>query len=261
MNPSAFRAFTFDCYGTLIDWEQGMLRALRALRALLAIDADDEALLAAFARHEHAIQEENPALIYPEVLGRVCKAIAADFSHVATDEKAHAFGASIADWPPFPDTVEALAYLKQHGLLMVLSNVDRASFCPQRPAPGRSLPRRRHRRRCRELQTGAGAFRTRHGAARGRGHRAQPGAPRGPEPLPRCGAGPRGRLCHLLDRPPRRPPRRGHAAGRHRAGRHLPRPRRAHRLAPRWHRLSAGSPIRGRRTGTISRRSSSRRRS
>ena len=42
MNPSAFRAFTFDCYGTLIDWEQGMLRALRAL---LAIDADDEALL------------------------------------------------------------------------------------------------------------------------------------------------------------------------------------------------------------------------
>ena len=79
MNPSAFRAFTFDCYGTLIDWEQGMLRALRAL---LAIDADDEALLAAFARHEHAIQEENPALIYPEVLGRVCKAIAADFSHV-----------------------------------------------------------------------------------------------------------------------------------------------------------------------------------
>ena len=125
MNPSAFRAFTFDCYGTLIDWEQGMLRALRAL---LAIDTDDEALLAAFARHEHAIQEENPALIYPEVLGRVCKAIAADFSHVATDEKAHAFGASIADWPPFPDTVEALAYLKQHGLLMVLSNVDRASF-------------------------------------------------------------------------------------------------------------------------------------
>ena len=126
MNPSAFRAFTFDCYGTLIDWEQGMLRALRAL---LAIDADDDALLAAFARHEHTIQEENPALIYPpEVLGRVCKAIAADFSHIATDEKAHAFGASIADWPPFPDTVEALAYLKQHGLLMVLSNVDRASF-------------------------------------------------------------------------------------------------------------------------------------
>ena len=55
MTPSAFRAFTFDCYGTLIDWEQGMLRALRTLAG---IDADDEALLAAFARHEHTIQEQ-----------------------------------------------------------------------------------------------------------------------------------------------------------------------------------------------------------
>ena len=125
MTPSAFRAFTFDCYGTLIDWERGILQAIRALPG---IDADDEALLAAFARHEHAIQEEHPAMLYPEVLSNVCKAIAADFGRAATDEQSAAFGASIADWPPFPDTVEALAYLCQHGLLMVLSNVDRASF-------------------------------------------------------------------------------------------------------------------------------------
>ena len=125
MTPSAFRAFTFDCYGTLIDWERGILQAIRALPG---IDADDEALLAAFARHEHAVQEEHPAMLYPEVLSNVCKAIAADFGRVATDEQAAAFGASIADWPPFPDTVEALAYLRRHGLLMVLSNVDRASF-------------------------------------------------------------------------------------------------------------------------------------
>ena len=125
MTPSAFRAFTFDCYGTLIDWEQGMLRALRTLAG---IDGDDDALLAAFARHEHTIQEQNPAMRYPEVLSRACKAIAADFGQAATDEQAAAFGASIADWPPFPDSVEALAYLREHGLLMVLSNVDRASF-------------------------------------------------------------------------------------------------------------------------------------
>ena len=125
MTPSAFRAFTFDCYGTLIDWEQGMLRALRTLAA---IDADDDALLAAFAQHEHTIQEQNPAMRYPDVLSHACKAIAADFGLVATDEQATAFGASIADWPPFPDSVDALAYLREHGLLMVLSNVDRASF-------------------------------------------------------------------------------------------------------------------------------------
>ena len=125
MDPSAFRAFTFDCYGTLIDWEQGILRAFRALPG---IDADDDTLLAAFARHEHTVQEADPAALYPVVLGRVCKAVAADFGHAATDEQARAFAASIADWPPFPDTIEALAYLKQQGLLMVLSNVDRASF-------------------------------------------------------------------------------------------------------------------------------------
>ena len=125
MNPSAFRAFTFDCYGTLIDWEQGILRALRALPG---IDGDDDTLLAAFARHEHTVQEADPAALYPVVLGRVCEAVAADFGHTATDDEARAFATSIADWPPFPDTIEALAYLKRHGLLMVLSNVDRASF-------------------------------------------------------------------------------------------------------------------------------------
>ena len=125
MTPSAFRAFTFDCYGTLIDWERGMLRALRALPGLAA---DDEALLAAFARHEHAVQEEHPALLYPAVLGRVARAIAADFGLAVSDGQADAFGASVADWPPFPDSVDALAYLRQQGLLMVLSNIDRASF-------------------------------------------------------------------------------------------------------------------------------------
>ncbi len=125
MTPSAFRAFTFDCYGTLIDWEQGMLQALRTLAG---IDGDDDALLAAFARHEHTIQEQHPAMRYPEVLSHACRAISADFGQAATDEQATAFGASIADWPPFPDSVEALAYLREHGLLMALSNVDRASF-------------------------------------------------------------------------------------------------------------------------------------
>lgn len=125
MNPSAFRAFTFDCYGTLIDWERGILQALRARPG---IEGDDEALLAAFARHEHTVQEADPVLLYPHVLARVYRAIAAELGHAATDADAEAFGASIGDWPSFPDTVDALAYLKQHGLLMVLSNVDRASF-------------------------------------------------------------------------------------------------------------------------------------
>ena len=125
MTPSAFRAFTFDCYGTLVDWEGGILQALHALPTLAA---DDEALLAAFARHEHAVQEQDPALLYTGVLRRVCKAIADDFGQAVSAAEADTFAASVADWPPFPDSVEALAYLREHGLLMVLSNVDRASF-------------------------------------------------------------------------------------------------------------------------------------
>ena len=76
------------------------------------------------------MQEADPSALYPVVLGRVCKlAGCADFGHTAPrTRRPAAFAASIADWPPFPDTIEALAYLKQHGLLMVLSNVDRASF-------------------------------------------------------------------------------------------------------------------------------------
>lgn len=125
MTPSIFRAFTFDCYGTLIDWERGILQALRARPE---IEGSDEALLAAFARHEHSVQAADPALPYPQVLARVYRVIAADIGHTATDADADAFGASIADWPPFPDSVDALAYLRRHGLLMVLSNVDCASF-------------------------------------------------------------------------------------------------------------------------------------
>ena len=122
---SAFRAFTFDCYGTLVDWDGGVLRALRTWPAL---DADDGALLAAFRRYENPLKTRRPALPYPEVLRRTFDAIARDFGHAAADGDADAFAASIADWPPFADSVDALAYLRERAALIVLSNVDRASL-------------------------------------------------------------------------------------------------------------------------------------
>ena len=68
MALSAFRAFTFDCYGTLIDWERGILEALRSWTAL---STDDEALLAAFRQYENPLKTRRPALPYPE--GLCCK--------------------------------------------------------------------------------------------------------------------------------------------------------------------------------------------
>ncbi|MCG8507360.1 MAG: haloacid dehalogenase type II [Sphingomonadales bacterium] len=128
MKLASFRAFTFDCYGTLIDWETGMLGALREWADAKGIDADDDSLLSSFARHEHVFEEIRPALLYSEVLRRVFKAIAEEHGRHATDRDAELFAESIATWPPFPDSVKALAYLREHAMLVVLSNVDRASF-------------------------------------------------------------------------------------------------------------------------------------
>src|SRR5580692_10648909 len=94
-----FRALSFDCYGTLIDWESGLFAALQPLLRLAGREAPRDAVLAEFAAHESA------------------------------QEAAHvAFGRSIPDWPAFPDSAAALSYLKRHYLLVILSNVDRASF-------------------------------------------------------------------------------------------------------------------------------------
>jgi 2-haloacid dehalogenase len=123
-----FAALTFDCYGTLIDWESGIAAALESWAEGAGLVAGREDLVGAFGRHESRIQRANPRMRYPELLGEVLRAAAADLGVAASDEDARAFGASVGDWPPFPDTVDALRYLKRHYRLVILSNVDRASF-------------------------------------------------------------------------------------------------------------------------------------
>jgi 2-haloalkanoic acid dehalogenase type II len=123
-----FEALTFDCYGTLIDWETGIAAALRAWAQRHGIAAGDNELLEAFSRHENRIEAEHPAMLYPEVLERSLRDIAADYRVTASAAEETAFGASVADWPAFPDSAAALAYLKRHYKLVIVSNVDRASF-------------------------------------------------------------------------------------------------------------------------------------
>ncbi len=128
MKLTDFDALTFDCYGTLIDWESGIATALQAWAEGHGIAADDNALLEAFSRHENRIEAEHPALLYPEVLARTLRDVAADYGMTASAEEEKIFGASVAQWPAFPDSVGALAYLKRHYKLVIVSNVDRASF-------------------------------------------------------------------------------------------------------------------------------------
>jgi 2-haloacid dehalogenase len=121
---SAFDALTFDCYGTLIDWETGILAALRpVLDAHGAAAGDDEALLAAFARHEAAL-EEGPYLRYADVLAGCLRALGDELSFAPTDDELTTFGRSVKDWPAFADSPDALARLKQRFKLGVITNCD-----------------------------------------------------------------------------------------------------------------------------------------
>ena len=123
-----FKALTFDCYGTLIDWEAGLLTALAPLLAAAGPVRGPAEALEAFARLETAQQTRTPQLRYPEVLAAVHRSLAAEWG-VALGEEAHlAFGRSVPLWPAFPDSAPALKYLQGHYKLVILSNVDRASF-------------------------------------------------------------------------------------------------------------------------------------
>ncbi len=128
MRLSAFTCLTFDCYGTLIDWERGIVAALTPWLAAHRIELDGEELLALFARHESAQQRETPDLRYPELLARVLHRMGMELGVRVGEEEAAAFGASVGDWPAFPDAPAALSYLGRHYRLVILSNVDRRSF-------------------------------------------------------------------------------------------------------------------------------------
>ena len=128
MKLTDFKVLTFDCYGTLIDWEKGLTAAFGPWRKRAGVKAGDEELLAAFAQVESPVQTENPTLRYPDVLAESLKRLSATMGAPATPEECKAFGAAIGDWPAFPDTPGAMRALKQHYRLVILSNVDRASF-------------------------------------------------------------------------------------------------------------------------------------
>jgi 2-haloacid dehalogenase len=128
MQLGDFKVLTFDCYGTLIDWETGILRALGPLRAKLPRPISDEVALEAFARHESAQEAKTPATIYSELLAMVHRRLAREWRVKTGDAEHRAFGQSVGDWPAFPDSAAALQYLKRHYKLVILSNVDQASF-------------------------------------------------------------------------------------------------------------------------------------
>jgi 2-haloalkanoic acid dehalogenase type II len=128
MNLRDFKVLTFDCYGTLIDWESGMIAALTPLTDRLHGRLTRNEILEAHARHESNQQQQTPGKRYRELLAVVYRRLAEEWNIPVDWDECVRYGNSIQDWPAFPDTAQALRYLKEHYKLVILSNVDNESF-------------------------------------------------------------------------------------------------------------------------------------
>jgi 2-haloacid dehalogenase len=123
-----FTALSFDCYGTLIDWEAGLVAELRPFADHHGLALADDELLTVFGGLETVVQDEQPRARYPEVLAEALRRIGARYGVAVQEAEAEAFGGSVGRWPAFPDSAEALARLKTRFRLIILSNIDHASF-------------------------------------------------------------------------------------------------------------------------------------
>jgi 2-haloacid dehalogenase len=121
-----YDVLTFDCYGTLIDWETGLLAALRSAAPQLGSVGDD-LLLESYARHE-AEAERPPYRSYREVLAAGLRGVAADNGLEPAVEAVEVFSECVRDWPAFPDSADALRRLQQRFRLGVITNCDTDLF-------------------------------------------------------------------------------------------------------------------------------------
>src|SRR3954464_12768272 len=123
LNFSQFECLTFDCYGTLIDWETGILTALKPILEGHHRKLSDEEILELYAGLEAQV-EAGEYLPYRLVLQRVTQRLGARLSFPLYDGEATALVDSMKNWPAFPDTVEALKRLKSRYKLAIISNTD-----------------------------------------------------------------------------------------------------------------------------------------
>lgn len=126
---SDYRLLSFDVYGTLIDWENGILAALQPICEKNERNFSRKDLLEIFHKLEREQQAKTPGMPYSQVLSTIYPKFAAALElDEPTAEQSREFGDSVGKWPAFPDTVDALKRLSKHYKLLVLSNVDRDSF-------------------------------------------------------------------------------------------------------------------------------------
>ena len=128
MKLSDFKALSFDVYGTLIDWESGMVEGLKPLITRVDDKLLRDDILEAHARHESSQQGYTPAKPYRDLLPIVYRRLAEEWGVSVRWDECLAYGQSVRNWPAFADSAGALQYLKNHFKLVVLSNIDNQSF-------------------------------------------------------------------------------------------------------------------------------------
>ena len=128
LDLTKFKALSFDCYGTLIDWEAGLLGVLGPWARERGVELSDEELLLAYADNEAAVERGSPTTPYPGVLAEALRLTGKKLGVPVSDAWADRIGGSVPDWPAFPDSAGALARLGRRYKLIILSNVHRAGF-------------------------------------------------------------------------------------------------------------------------------------
>jgi 2-haloacid dehalogenase len=123
LDLTRFKVLTFDCYGTMIDWETGIFSALRPILAAHNAEIADSALLELYSELE-LTAEQGEFVRYRDVLQSVVRGFGERLGFLPTDAEVRSLPESLANWQPFPDTVAALRKLKSRYQLAVLSNVD-----------------------------------------------------------------------------------------------------------------------------------------
>ena len=128
---TSITALTFDCYGTLVDWETGLESALRPVLEVFSADCTREMVMQDYARFEAQVEAEVAGRAwrsYGDVLCEVAERMFVEYGVPPGAVPSDVLSTSLPDWPLFPDTVEALRRLRRHVPLGVVSNVDADLF-------------------------------------------------------------------------------------------------------------------------------------
>jgi 2-haloalkanoic acid dehalogenase type II len=123
-----FEALSFDCYGTLIDWEAGIAAVLGRWARSRGLGLDDETLLTVYSRHESIAEQEHPGEAYPAILARSMRGLGRELGAEVSEDDAQRLARSVPGWPAFGDSRDSLTALGERFKLIILSNIDRASF-------------------------------------------------------------------------------------------------------------------------------------